>query len=61
MIIVAAHETGTHAVIRSAHFDLLTPRVSRLGLLRGLHQRTTFIKVMKKSIINEIKKNHNQC
>lgn len=56
-----AHETGTHAVIRSAHFDLLTPRVSRFGLIRGLHHLTTFIKVIKKNIINEIKKNHNQC
>ena len=56
-----AHDTGTHAVIKSAHLDLLTPLVSRLGLLRGLHQRTTFMNVMKKNIISDIKKNHNQC
>ena len=42
-----AQETGTQAVIRSAHLDLLTPRVSRLGLVRWLHQRTTFINVIK--------------
>jgi len=29
-----AHETGTQAVIKSAHFDLLTPRVSLLGRVR---------------------------
>jgi len=47
IIIEAAHETGTLAVIKSAHFDLLTPRVSLLGLVRKLHHLTTFIKVIK--------------
>jgi hypothetical protein len=42
-----AQETGTQAVIKSAHLDLLTPLVSRLGLARKLHQRTTLIKVIK--------------
>lgn len=61
MIIDIAHDTGTQAVIKSAHFDLLTPRVSRFGFVRALHQRTVLIKVIKKNIINDIKKNHNQC
>ena len=56
-----AHETGTQAVIKSAHLDRLTPRVSRLGLVRALHHRTVFINVIKKNMINDIKKNHNQC
>lgn len=56
-----AHETGTQAVIKSAHLDRLTPRVSRLGFVRALHHRTVFINVIKKNIINDIKKNHNQC
>jgi hypothetical protein len=43
----AAQETGTLAVIKSAHLDLLTPLVSLLGLLRKLHHLTTFIKVIK--------------
>jgi hypothetical protein len=47
MIIEAAQETGTQAVIKSAHFDLLTPLVSRLGFVRKLHHRTTFINVIK--------------
>jgi hypothetical protein len=42
-----AQETGTHAVIKSAHFDLLTPLVSLFGFTRKLHQRTTFINVIK--------------
>ena len=42
-----AHETGTQAVMRSAHFDLLTPRVSRLGFIRKLHHLTTWMKVIK--------------
>jgi hypothetical protein len=46
-MIDAAHVTGTVAVIRSAHFDRLTPRVSRLGFVRILHHRTTFMNVMK--------------
>ena len=43
----AAQDTGTQAVIKSAHLDLLTPRVSRFGLTLGLHQRTTLMNVMK--------------
>ena len=42
-----AQETGTQAVIRSAHFERLTPRVSRLGFVRKLHHLTTLINVMK--------------
>ena len=57
----SAQDTGTQAVIRSAHFERLTPRVSLFGFILGLHQRTTLIKVIKKNIINDIKKNHNQC
>ena len=38
-IIEIAQETGTQAVIKSPHLDLLTPRVSRRGLTRVLHQR----------------------
>jgi hypothetical protein len=60
-MIAVAHETGTHAVIRSAHLDRLTPLVSRFGLLRKLHQRTTLTKDMKKNIIRDMKKNHSQC
>jgi len=48
IIIAVAHETGTQAVIKSAHFDLLTPRVSRFGLTRKLHHLTTLINVIKK-------------
>jgi len=47
MMIDAAQVTGTVAVIRSAHLDRLTPRVSRFGFVRKLHQRTTLTKVMK--------------
>jgi hypothetical protein len=47
IMIDAAQETGTLAVIRSAHLDLLTPLVSLFGLLRRLHHLTTFIKVIK--------------
>jgi hypothetical protein len=55
-----AQVTGTVAVIRSPHLDLLTPRVSRLGLIRILHQRSVHKKVKKKKTIIKIKKNHNQ-
>lgn len=55
-----AHETGTHAVIRSPHFERLTPRVSRRGLTRILHHRTVHKKTIKKKTIKNIKKNHNQ-
>jgi hypothetical protein len=47
MMIDIAQETGTQAVIKSAHFDLLTPLVSLLGLTLGLHHLTTFINVIK--------------
>jgi hypothetical protein len=56
-----AQDTGTQAVIKSAHFERLTPRVSRLGLLRKLHHLTTFTNEIKKNMIKEIKKNHSQC
>jgi hypothetical protein len=46
-MIEIAHETGTQAVIRSAHLDLLTPRVSLLGFVLKLHHLTTFINVIK--------------
>ena len=42
-----AQETGTQAVIRSAHFERLTPRVSRLGFVLRLHHLTTLINVTK--------------
>jgi hypothetical protein len=42
-----AQDTGTQAVIKSAHFDLLTPLVSLFGFDLKLHQRTTFMKVIK--------------
>ena len=47
IIIDKAQETGTHAVIKSAHLDLLTPLVSLLGFDLKLHQRTTWINVIK--------------
>lgn len=51
IIIEAAHETGTHAVIKSPHFDLLTPCVSRTGFLWVEHHRTTTKKLIKKKAI----------
>ena len=56
-----AQDTGTQAVIKSAHFDRLTPRVSRFGLVRALHHRTVLMNVIKKNMIKDMKKNHNQC
>jgi hypothetical protein len=47
IIIEIAQETGTQAVIKSAHLDLLTPRVSLFGFDLKLHHLTTFIKVIK--------------
>jgi len=47
IIIDIAHETGTQAVIKSAHFERLTPLVSLLGFALKLHQRTTLINVIK--------------
>jgi len=55
-----AQETGTQAVIRSPHFDLETPLVSRRGLDLILHQRTVQRKVMKKKTIIKIKTNQSQ-
>ena len=46
-MIAAAQDTGTQAVIRSAHLERLTPLVSLLGLTLGLHHLTTFINVIK--------------
>lgn len=60
MIIEAAHETGTVAVIRSPHFERLTPRVSRRGRIRMLHHLRVQIKITKKKIIMKTKTNHNQ-
>ena len=54
-----AQVTGTQAVIRSPHLDRLTPRVSRLGRVRMLHQRTVLRNVKKKKQIRNINKNHN--
>jgi hypothetical protein len=56
----AAHETGTQAVIKSPHFDRLTPRVSRRGRVLMLHHRTVHKKVRKKKTIKKIKKNQSQ-
>jgi len=47
IIIEIAHDTGTQAVIKSAHFERLTPLVSLFGLALRLHHLTTFIKVIK--------------
>ena len=47
IIMDKAHDTGTHAVIKSAHLDLLTPLVSLLGFALKLHHLTTCINVMK--------------
>ncbi len=55
-----AQVTGTQAVIKSPHLERLTPRVSRRGCVRRLHQRTVQIKVIKKKIIKKTKKNHSQ-
>lgn len=55
-----AHDTGTHAVIKSPHLDRLTPRVSRLGRTRVEHHLTVQIKLMKKKQIRKINRNHNQ-
>ena len=55
-----AQVIGTQAVIKSPHFDRLTPRVSRRGLVRILHQRTVQRNVRKKNTIIQINRNHNQ-
>jgi hypothetical protein len=59
-IIEIAHETGTHAVIKSPHLDLLTPLVSRRGRIRIVHHRSVEIKLIRKKQIKKINKNHNQ-
>jgi hypothetical protein len=59
-IIEVAQVTGTVAVIKSPHFERLTPLVSLLGLTLILHQRNVHKKVIKKKTIIKIKKNHNQ-
>lgn len=59
-MIDVAQDTGTQAVIKSPHLERLTPRVSRRGRTRILHQRTTEIKVIKKKTIIKTKINHNQ-
>jgi hypothetical protein len=55
-----AQVTGTPAVIRSPHFERLTPRVSRLGCVRFAHQRTVHRKETKNNTIKKMKMNHNQ-
>lgn len=55
-----AHETGTHAVIRSPHLDRLTPLVSRRGRTRLLHQRTVQTKLIKKKQIKKMNINQSQ-
>ena len=55
-----AHDTGTHAVIRSPHLDRLTPRVSRRGRTRLVHQRTVDKKLIKKKQIKNININQSQ-
>jgi predicted transporter len=60
IIIEVAHEMGTVAVIKSPHFDLLTPRVSLTGLYLTLHHLTVIKNVMKKKTIKKIKKNQSQ-
>lgn len=59
-IIEAAQETGTHAVIKSPHFDRLTPRVSRRGRTRLVHHRIVHRKLMKKKQIKNININQSQ-
>ena len=59
-MIETAHETGTHAVIRSPHFERLTPRVSLRGLTLVAHQRTADKKLTKKKQIKKINMNHSQ-
>mgnify|MGYP004481590083 CR=1 FL=1 len=55
-----AHETGTHAVIKSPHFDRLTPRVSRRGRTRNVHHRTVDRKLIKKKQIRKMNMNQSQ-
>jgi len=55
-----AQDTGTQAVIKSPHFERLTPRVSRRGRRRKLHQQTVHKKVIKKKITIDMKINQIQ-
>ena len=55
-----AHETGTHAVIKSPHLDRLTPRVSRLGFTLVVFHRTTATNEIKKKIIKNTNINQSQ-
>jgi hypothetical protein len=55
-----AQETGTVAVIKSPHFDLLTPRVSRRGWFLMLHHRATHKNEMKKKTIKKTNTNQSQ-
>ena len=59
-MIDVAQDTGTVAVIKSAHFDLLTPRVSLRGRILILHHRKMQMKFKKKKTIKKTKINHNQ-
>ena len=59
-IIEIAHETGTQAVIKSPHFDRLTPLVSLRGFTRMLHHLIVHKNTRKKKTIRKIKKNQSQ-
>lgn len=59
-MIEIAQVTGILAVIKSPHLDLLTPLVSLLGSILGLHQRKQHKNVIKKNTIMNKKTNHNQ-
>jgi hypothetical protein len=59
-MIEVAHETGTVAVIKSPHLDLLTPRVSRTGRCRILHHLNVTRKAKKKKTIINTKINQSQ-
>lgn len=59
-IIDAAQVKGTPAVIKSPHFDRLTPLVSRRGLLEFWFHLIVMMKTRKNKTIKKIKKNHNQ-
>jgi hypothetical protein len=59
-MIEVAHVTGTVAVIKSPHFDLLTPRVSRFGFNLGLHHLRVHKNIIKKNTTKKVNRNHNQ-
>ena len=60
IIIETAQATGIPEVIKSPHFDRLTPRVSLRGRTRLVHQRTVQIKLMKKKQIKKMNINQSQ-